>query len=193
MGDAAGTYSVDGTAITIALGPSTMAACPKDSLGERFAGQLADAAIYCFRSGDLYMDLKYDSGTMRFGPQSSELAGTTWVVIGHNNGRRGCRQLEHPRRDDRRIRCGWHAQELGRLPSVQCRVSNRRQRHLDRSAHRDAAILHGARGNHGARAGIPDCAWHRCQRSNHRRKNGDAQRRRLDCRQLRSGESDPLE
>ncbi len=84
-----GTYSVDGTAITIALGPSTMAACPEDSLGERFADQLANAASYFFRSGDLYMDLKYDSGTMRFGPQSSELAGTSWVVIGHNNGRGG--------------------------------------------------------------------------------------------------------
>jgi len=84
-----GAYTVDGNAITIALGPSTMAACPEDSLGERFAGQVVGAAIYFFRSGDLYIDLKYDSGTMRFGPQSSELAGTSWVVIGHNNGRGG--------------------------------------------------------------------------------------------------------
>ncbi len=66
-----------------------MAACPKESLGERFAGQLTGAAFYFFRSGDLYLDMKYDSGTMRFGPQSSELAGTSWVVIGHNNGRGG--------------------------------------------------------------------------------------------------------
>lgn len=86
---AGGTYTVDGNAITIALGPSTMAACPEDSLGERFAGQLVGAAIYFFRSGDLYVDLKYDSGTMRFGPQPSELGGTSWVVIGHNNGRGG--------------------------------------------------------------------------------------------------------
>ncbi len=84
-----GTYTVDENAITIALGPSTRAACPEDSLGERFAGQVVGAAIYFFRSGDLYIDLKYDSGTMRFGPQSSELAGTSWVVIGHNNGRGG--------------------------------------------------------------------------------------------------------
>ena len=84
-----GTYTVEGNAITIALGPSTMAACPEDSLGERFAGQLVGAAVYFFRSGDLYVDLKYDSGTMRFEPQSSELAGTRWVVIGRNNGRGG--------------------------------------------------------------------------------------------------------
>ncbi len=84
-----GTYTIDGNAVTIALGPSTMAACPEDSLGERFAGQLVGAAIYFFRSGELYVDLKYDSGTMRFGPQSSALAGTSWVVIAHNNGRGG--------------------------------------------------------------------------------------------------------
>ncbi len=84
-----GTYTTDGNAITIALGPSTMAACPEGSVGGRFTGQLDGAAIYFFRSGDLFVDLKYDSGTMRFGPQSSELAGTSWVVTGHNNGRGG--------------------------------------------------------------------------------------------------------
>ncbi len=84
-----GTYTVDGNAITIALGPSTMAACPEGSLGDRFAAQLGGAAIYFFRDGDLCVDLKFDSGTMRFGPRSSELAGTSWVVIGHNNGRGG--------------------------------------------------------------------------------------------------------
>jgi heat shock protein HslJ len=84
-----GTYAVDGNSITIAFGPSTLVACPENSLGGRFADQLAGAAIYFFRSGDLYLDLKYDSGTMKFGPQPSELAGTSWVVIGHNNGRGG--------------------------------------------------------------------------------------------------------
>jgi len=84
-----GTYTVDGSAIAIALGPSTLAACPEDSLGERFASQLAGAALLFFKNGDLYLDLKYDSGTMRFGAGSSELAGTSWVVVGHNNGRGG--------------------------------------------------------------------------------------------------------
>lgn len=68
-----GTYTVNENAITIALGPSTMAACPEDSLGDRFADQLVGAAIYFFRNDDLYLDLKYDSGTMKFAPQSSEL------------------------------------------------------------------------------------------------------------------------
>jgi heat shock protein HslJ len=84
-----GTYTVDSNAVAIALGPSTMAACPEDSLGERFASHLASAALFFFKDGDLYVDLKYDSGTMRFGAQPSEPAGTNWVVVGHNNGRGG--------------------------------------------------------------------------------------------------------
>jgi heat shock protein HslJ len=84
-----GSYTVDGSAITIQPGPSTMAACPEGSLGDQFAAQLGEAAIYFFQEGDLLLDLKFDSGTMRFSPQSNELAGTSWVVIGHNNGRGG--------------------------------------------------------------------------------------------------------
>jgi heat shock protein HslJ len=67
-----GSYTIDGKSIAIVLGPSTLAACPEDSLGERFASQLAGAASYFFRGGDLYLDLKYDSGTMSFEAQSSE-------------------------------------------------------------------------------------------------------------------------
>lgn len=84
-----GTYTLDGNALTIALGPSTLAACPEGSLGDQFVANLSGAAIYFFQEGDLYIDLMFDSGTMRFSPQSSDLAGTSWVVIGHNNGRGG--------------------------------------------------------------------------------------------------------
>jgi heat shock protein HslJ len=86
---ARGTYTSDGSAIAITMGPSTMAACPEGSLGGRFATQLVGATIYFFRSDDLYLDLKFDSGTMKFAPQSSELIGRSWLVIGHNNGRGG--------------------------------------------------------------------------------------------------------
>jgi heat shock protein HslJ len=66
-----------------------MAACPEGSLGDTFVSQLGGAAIYFFQEGDLYIDLMFDSGTMRFSPQSNELAGTSWVVIDYNNGRGG--------------------------------------------------------------------------------------------------------
>jgi heat shock protein HslJ/LysM repeat protein len=84
-----GTYTLDGNRISIELGPSTMAACPEGSLGDQFVANLGAASIYSFDQGDLLIDLKFDSGTMRFSAQSSELAGTSWSVISYNNGRGG--------------------------------------------------------------------------------------------------------
>jgi heat shock protein HslJ len=84
-----GTYTLDGNQITIELGPSTLVACPEGSLGDRFVANLSGANSYFFDQGDLLIDLMFDSGTMRFSPQSSDLAGTDWTVIGYNNGRGG--------------------------------------------------------------------------------------------------------
>jgi heat shock protein HslJ len=52
--------------ISIEITQSTMAACPEGSLEDEFGKGLSAAAIYFFRNGDLYLDLKYDSGTMKF-------------------------------------------------------------------------------------------------------------------------------
>jgi len=41
-----GTYTIEGSLITIELGPSTMAACPEGSLADQFVAQLNAAAIY---------------------------------------------------------------------------------------------------------------------------------------------------
>jgi heat shock protein HslJ len=82
-----GTYTVDGSSITIQTGPTTMMACPPGSLGDQFVAQLSGAAIYFIRGENLFIDLKFDSGTMQFTAESGELAGTSWDVIGYNNGR----------------------------------------------------------------------------------------------------------
>ena len=84
-----GAYTLDANAIAIELGPSTMAACPEGSLGDQFVANLSAASGYFFSDGNLFIDLKFDSGTMRFRPQSTDLAGTNWTVIGYNNGRGG--------------------------------------------------------------------------------------------------------
>ncbi len=63
---AGGTYTADAGAISITLGPTTLAACPPESLSSEFLGMLDAAAIYFFRNGDLFMDLKADAGTMKF-------------------------------------------------------------------------------------------------------------------------------
>lgn len=61
-----GSYSVDGQSITIVLGPMTRAACPDDSVADDFINNLGAAALWFTQDGDLFFDLKFDSGTMRF-------------------------------------------------------------------------------------------------------------------------------
>jgi heat shock protein HslJ len=60
------TYTVDEGSINITLGPSTLVACPPDSLDQQFLAGLENAAIYFFEEGDLFLDLTADGGTMRF-------------------------------------------------------------------------------------------------------------------------------
>lgn len=61
-----GRYTLDGSAITLEVTHTTMAACPEGSLADRFLKDLAAARIAFVRDGDLYLDLMYDTGTMRF-------------------------------------------------------------------------------------------------------------------------------
>jgi heat shock protein HslJ len=64
-------YTTDGSSISIVTGPSTMAACPPDSLDSQFLTQLTNAAIYFIEVGNLYLDQTADGGTMRFVPQGT--------------------------------------------------------------------------------------------------------------------------
>jgi len=60
------TYSPEEKRLSMEITHSTMAACPEGSLEDEFVRGLSGAAIYFIRDGDLYIDLKYDSGTMQF-------------------------------------------------------------------------------------------------------------------------------
>ena len=66
-----GVYSVspEEKNITIEITHSTMAFCPDASLEEEFVKGLTSGATYFINEGDLYIDLKYDTGTMRFSQQ----------------------------------------------------------------------------------------------------------------------------
>ncbi|MCL4264457.1 MAG: META domain-containing protein [Anaerolineae bacterium] len=64
-------YTTDGSSISIMPGPSTLVACPEDSQADQFIAQLSNAAIYFVQNGNLYLDLPFDSGTMRFVPQGT--------------------------------------------------------------------------------------------------------------------------
>ena len=61
-----GTYRLDGSRISIEITHTTMAACPPGSLEQKYIRDLNAAAIYFMRYDALYIDLKYDTGTMRF-------------------------------------------------------------------------------------------------------------------------------
>jgi heat shock protein HslJ len=61
-----GTYRLEDQALAIDITYSTKAMCPEDSLEDRFVHDLAASAIWFLKDGELYIDLKYDTGTMRF-------------------------------------------------------------------------------------------------------------------------------
>lgn len=67
--NAVGSYTLDGSSITIEVGPMTLAACPPESKSEDFIQYLGFAAIYFFQDGDLFIDLFADGGTLRFSAQ----------------------------------------------------------------------------------------------------------------------------
>lgn len=67
----AGTYTTgDDGAMTILPGPSTMAACPDDSLANDFLQGLSTTTAYVIADNQLDLS-KADGGTMTFDPQAS--------------------------------------------------------------------------------------------------------------------------
>ena len=61
-----GTYAKEGSSIAINITNTTRAMCPPGSLEEEFLRNLAAAAAYFQMDDDLYFDLKFDTGTMKF-------------------------------------------------------------------------------------------------------------------------------
>jgi heat shock protein HslJ len=61
-----GTYSTEGRKLSITVTHSTLAACEPGSLEDVFVRDLEAAAIFFFKDGSLYIDLKYDTGTIIF-------------------------------------------------------------------------------------------------------------------------------
>ena len=61
-----GTYTMDNGSLSLSMGIMTRAFCGEESLDTQYLQYLEVAAIYFMQDGDLYFDLMYDSGTMRF-------------------------------------------------------------------------------------------------------------------------------
>ncbi len=70
-----GAYTRDGSSLQITPGPSTMASCGENSLGEQFLGKLAGAGTFVMDGDKLVINLMADSGNIVFangGPAPAE-------------------------------------------------------------------------------------------------------------------------
>jgi len=62
----AGTYTVDGSNLTITVGPSTLAQCPEGSAGDIYVAYLGQIATYEVSDTELKTTFADDAGTMTF-------------------------------------------------------------------------------------------------------------------------------
>jgi len=61
-----GSYTLDGSALTIELGPSTLAFCGEESLDQLYLGFLSNVERYAVENGQLVLELKDGAGQMTF-------------------------------------------------------------------------------------------------------------------------------
>lgn len=80
--NAIGAYTVDGSSISIQVGPMTMAACPEGSRSDEFIKYLGFSAIYFFKESDLFIDLLADGGTMQFSSQGASAGSEQITALG---------------------------------------------------------------------------------------------------------------
>ncbi len=65
---ASGNFTADGSALTIEILMTTKAACPPDSLSDKFIQELSNAATFVRDGGILVINQKMDGGDMQFSP-----------------------------------------------------------------------------------------------------------------------------
>ena len=82
-----GTYTQDGTSLTIELGPMTLMACPGE-LGDQESAVVAALPQVASFTVDGDLELKSEAGDvlLTYTPGMTELAGTSWQATGVNNG-----------------------------------------------------------------------------------------------------------
>ncbi|MFO7678972.1 MAG: META domain-containing protein [Chloroflexota bacterium] len=93
-------YTAEGSSITFTLGPSTLVACPEDSLADQYLQSLTAVRILFNQDGDVFFDLEADSGTMRFadvgGGLPQDVLDTTWQWVGFSNPATGPEDIPNP-------------------------------------------------------------------------------------------------
>jgi porin len=69
---ARGTYMVENSSISMTIGATTRAMCPPESISDKYLKELQSVTIFFFQDGNLYIDLRADTGTMKFIPQQEK-------------------------------------------------------------------------------------------------------------------------
>lgn len=67
--NATGTYTVSGNQLDMEILATTLAACPPESLSDEYIRLLNDAVAYIRMGEFLFIDIMFDTGTMKFFPQ----------------------------------------------------------------------------------------------------------------------------
>lgn len=73
-----GSYTLEGSRLTLNPGPMTLAECRPGSRSSQFLGMLPQVATYVLKGDVLYLNLKVDSGDMVF----SKLSSVTGRIVG---------------------------------------------------------------------------------------------------------------
>jgi heat shock protein HslJ len=90
--DFSGTYTVDGDALTIELGPMTQKACTDTALQAQetaIVERLPKVASYAVSEDGLTLNDESDAALLIYAVNDTALAGTSWVATGVNNGKGG--------------------------------------------------------------------------------------------------------
>jgi heat shock protein HslJ len=82
-----GTYTVSSSNLMLALGPSTLAACPPDSQADQFLDDLGQVTTYTVTGNSLELGLQ-GGGRMQYTAMAAPgLVGPNWQLLAYNNGR----------------------------------------------------------------------------------------------------------
>ncbi len=65
-----GNYALEGSSLTLAAGPMTMAMCPPESLSDTYVARLGEVVSAVQEGGKLFLNLMMDGGNMIFSPQA---------------------------------------------------------------------------------------------------------------------------
>ena len=67
-------FMIEGSSLTVEIGPVTRAQCPPESRSNDYLSYLGSAANYYFENGNLFIELMGDGGVMEFTPAESAVA-----------------------------------------------------------------------------------------------------------------------